>query len=47
MCPPPRNATLVDKLRHDFKNSYYQLTAAYIAVILTLIFLSIIFGWGR
>lgn len=43
MCKLPHDATFTERLKHDFKNSYYQLTVAYIAFMLTVIAISVIF----
>lgn len=39
--------TLFHHLRIAWHNAYYRVTMAYIAIVLTLIFLAIILNWGR
>jgi hypothetical protein len=43
VCPPPEHLTFLQKLRHDFKNSYYQVVALYVAFVLTVIMVSVVF----
>lgn len=35
MCPPPDHYNFWQKLKHDFKNSYYQVVMLYIACAVT------------
>jgi hypothetical protein len=37
VCPPPRDAKLVEKIKHDYHNAYYRTCAAYVCVMLTVI----------
>lgn len=46
MTDPPEDASFAARLRHDFKNSYYSCTMLYISLVVTLIFLAELLGWG-
>lgn len=44
MCPPGEHLTFLQRLQHDFHNSYYQVATIYIAAMVTIIAIFVIIG---